>query len=374
MILLKQILSQICPYTVYKIYNKPILIYCLFSPDLKDAYFHIQIAPHNRPFLRFAFEGVSYQYTVLPFGLSLAPRTFTKCMDAALSPLRQMGIRILNYLDDWLVLTLSEVELLYHRSLLLSHLECLGLRVNLAKSALSPSQRISLLGTVFKSVQMRDAVTPESAPSIQRLVTSLATGASRPLKLFQRMLDLMGSTSPVLQLSLLPMRPLQRWLKPRVPSNAWRYRHLRIRVNQASEPLEISSVDGTGRTLGNGLQKEGSLDRCFQHGLKEEGNLHINCQVMLAVCRALHAFLSRPHLHSSRTPLGIGTAQPAFAQSNACARPPSTLKVYVAAIAASQAPKAGQSVGRNNLVVCFLQEVLPRRGRGLAECPSQKYV
>ncbi len=28
----------------------------------------------------------------------------TRCMDAALSPLRQMGIRILNYLDDWLIL------------------------------------------------------------------------------------------------------------------------------------------------------------------------------------------------------------------------------------------------------------------------------
>ncbi len=66
------------------------------SLDLKDAYFHIQIAPHHRRFLRFAFEGVAYQYAVLPFGLSLAPRTFTKCMDVALSPLRQMGIRILN--------------------------------------------------------------------------------------------------------------------------------------------------------------------------------------------------------------------------------------------------------------------------------------
>ncbi len=32
-------------------------------------------------------------------------------------------------------------------------------------------------------------------------------------------------------------------------------------------PLEMSSVDGTGCTRGNGLQKEGSLDRCFQHGL-----------------------------------------------------------------------------------------------------------
>ncbi len=125
MIMLKQILSQIRTEDWF----------C--SLELKDAYFHIQIAPHHRRFLRFAFEGVAYQYTVLPFGLSLAPRTFTKCMDAALSPLRQMGIRILNYLDDWLILAQSEVELLSHRTL--SHLERLGLRVNYAKSALSPS-------------------------------------------------------------------------------------------------------------------------------------------------------------------------------------------------------------------------------------------
>ena len=71
---------------------------------------------------------------VLPFGLSLAPRTFTKCIDAALSPLRQKGIRILNYLDDWLILAQSEAEIVSHRSLLLSHLECLGLRINFAKS------------------------------------------------------------------------------------------------------------------------------------------------------------------------------------------------------------------------------------------------
>ncbi len=213
MITLKQILSQICPGDWF------------FSLDLKDAYFHIQIE-----FLRFAFEGVAYQYTVLPFGLSLAPRTFRKCMDAALSPLRQMGIRILNYLDDWLILSQSEMELLSHKSLLLSHLECLGLRVNFAKSALSPSQQISFLGTVFDSAQMRAAVSPERALAIQRLAASFSTGASRPLKLFQRMLGLMASASPVLQLGLLRMRPLQRLLKPRVPSDAWHHGRLRIKV------------------------------------------------------------------------------------------------------------------------------------------------
>ncbi|KAI2665750.1 hypothetical protein H4Q32_022839 [Labeo rohita] len=68
--------------------------------DLKDAYFHVSILPRHRPFLRFAFEGRAYQYKVLPFGLSLSPRVFTKIAEAALSPLREMGIRILNYLDD----------------------------------------------------------------------------------------------------------------------------------------------------------------------------------------------------------------------------------------------------------------------------------
>ncbi len=144
------------------------------------------VAPHHRRFLRSAFKGVAYQYKVLPFGLSLAPRTFTRCMDAALSPLRQMGIHILNYLDDWLILAQSQAVLTSHKTLLLSHLGCLGLRVNFAKSILSPSQRVSFLGTVIDSVHITATVSAERAMTIQRH----AEGKVPPVRSKQSLTDL----------------------------------------------------------------------------------------------------------------------------------------------------------------------------------------
>ena len=78
------------------------------SLDLKDAYFHVPVRQAHRRFLRFAFMGVAYEYQCLPFGYSLAPRTFSKCVEAALGPLRRQGKRVLFYLDDLQILSSSE--------------------------------------------------------------------------------------------------------------------------------------------------------------------------------------------------------------------------------------------------------------------------
>ncbi len=123
--------------------------------NLKDAYFHIQVVQRHRRFLRFAFGGKAYQYKVLPFGLALAPRTFTKCMDAALAPLRLQGIRVLNYLDDWLILAHSRELVSRHRDMVLGHIHSLGLRMNAKKSVLLQSQRTVFLGVRLDSVQMQ---------------------------------------------------------------------------------------------------------------------------------------------------------------------------------------------------------------------------
>ncbi len=137
--------------------------------DLKDMYIHIQVVQRHRRFLRFAFGGKAYQYKVLPFGLALAPRTFTKCMDAALAPLRLQGIRVLNYLDDWLILAHSRELVSRHRDIVLGHIHSLGLRMNAKKSVLLPSQRTVFLGVCLDSVQMQALLAPAGYQFLQHV-------------------------------------------------------------------------------------------------------------------------------------------------------------------------------------------------------------
>ncbi len=240
--MLKQILAQIRPGDWFA------------SVDLKDAYFHIQIAPHHRRFLRFAFEGTAYQYSVLPFGLALAPRTFSKCMDAALSPLRASGIRILNYLDDWLILAQSQDTLLSNIDSLLIHLESLGLCVNMRKSILAPSQSITYLGVCMDSLEMRARLSRERAASILSYLRHFREASSVHLKKFQRLLGLMASASAVCHLGLLHMRPLQLWLKSRVPWTAWTSGRLSIAVTygciEALAPWRNPDLFSRGVPLG----------------------------------------------------------------------------------------------------------------------------
>ncbi len=201
--------------------------------DLKDAYFHVSILPRHRPFLRFAFEGRAYQYKVLPFGLSLSPRVFTKVAEAALVPLREWGVRILNYLDDWLILAQSREQLRAHKDLVLRHLSQLGLRVNWEKSKLVPTQRISFLGMELDSVNQTARLTQERAQSVLNCLKTLSGRTAVPLKLFQRLLGHMAAAAAIVPLGLLHMRPLQHWLHGRIPRWAWERGTHRVQITPA---------------------------------------------------------------------------------------------------------------------------------------------
>ncbi len=93
MITLKQILSQICPGDWF------------MSLDLKDAYFHIQVAPSQTILeILIRMGGISIQGHPI-WTVPGSPCTFKWCLDAALFPLQQTAIRMLIMAQSEAVLT-----------------------------------------------------------------------------------------------------------------------------------------------------------------------------------------------------------------------------------------------------------------------------
>ena len=72
--------------------------------DLKDAYFTIPIHPNDQLYLRFMMGKEHYQFMCLPFGLACAPWVFTKVMKPIAIFLRSMGVRMIVYIDDILLM------------------------------------------------------------------------------------------------------------------------------------------------------------------------------------------------------------------------------------------------------------------------------
>ena len=72
--------------------------------DLKYVYLQVPIHPDHHWLLQFKWEGTTNHFQCLPFRLSSAPRHFTKILRPVVGFLRQIGVWLLIYLDDTLIL------------------------------------------------------------------------------------------------------------------------------------------------------------------------------------------------------------------------------------------------------------------------------
>ena len=119
--------------------------------DLKDAYFTVSLCLEHQKFVRFRWEGTLYEFACLPFSLSIAPRVFIKIMKPVVAPLRQLGIRLIIYLDDLLIMAQSKKMLNCHFSTTFHLLENLGFMINYLKSVLIPATTMEFLGFLINS-------------------------------------------------------------------------------------------------------------------------------------------------------------------------------------------------------------------------------
>ena len=133
----------------------------MVSLDLQDAYLQVPVHPSSRHYLRFCVGDSILQFRALCFVLSTAPQMFTHDMAPISSIMHHYGFRILRYLDDWLVLGSSFREIVRARDFLLWLCLELGIRFNLGKSSLTPSQMLDYLGMRLQMRSLRVFPTPK---------------------------------------------------------------------------------------------------------------------------------------------------------------------------------------------------------------------
>ena len=198
----------------------------MISLDLQDAYLQVPVHPESRRYLRFTMGGVPYQFRVLCFGLTTAPQVFTRLMAPISAILHRYGIRMLRYLDDWLILAESRTTCLQARDRLLQLCEELGLQVNHRKSSLVPSQDMTYLGMQILSVRFVAKPTETRVVNLLNIIEEFLSSPDPPAALWRRLLGHLSSLTLLVKGGMLRMRSLQIRLRSR-----WNFRDDYLRIS-----------------------------------------------------------------------------------------------------------------------------------------------
>ena len=159
---------------------------------------------------RFCLQNQTYRFKCLPFGLSTAPRTFTRVVKVIAEHFRKQGMFIFADLDDWLLTAPSSPEILKsHLSRVLETVQNLGFIVNFKKSSLVPSQRLQFLGAILDFRRGMVFPSEERVSDTVDTASCLLQIESPPAGLWMRMLGLIASMEFILPLCLMRMRVIQ---------------------------------------------------------------------------------------------------------------------------------------------------------------------
>ena len=216
------------------------------------------------------------------------------------------GIRIHQYLDDWLVRARSHRVCLQHTQELVKICQNLGWLVNLEKSELEPKQIFNFVGYQFDLQSGRVRPTSDRWQSLQDKILHLLSLPTCPVRDFMSLIGLLTATEKQVHLGRLHMRPIQWHLKNnwRVPESLEK----RIPVPRSLHPhlqwwLDEKNVltDQPLRPMQHALQiftdasKEGWGAHLNEHTARgtwslPESRLHINYLELKAVFLALKEF------------------------------------------------------------------------------------
>lgn len=140
--------------------------------DLSNCFLSFPLHPSVRRYFCFRFEGRLYQFTHMPFGLSIAPRVCTQLLSVVNFALAQQGIIDVRYLDDFFLIGKSSVEMSQQLAIAQTVIQQFGLIVNPDKTE-GPSQSLSFLGVQIDSVAQTVSCTPARVEELNAILSSL---------------------------------------------------------------------------------------------------------------------------------------------------------------------------------------------------------
>ena len=276
------------------------------SLDFSDAYFHIPINPRSRKYLRFHLHGQTFQFRALPFGLATAPLEFTKVVKEVKLMAQSRGIRIHQYLDDWLLRAPFREACVNQTRTLMALCQQLGWLVNLQKSELVPQQEFNFVGYHFDLAKGLVKPTQERWQTLTQKIKMLMNRDHCSVREFMSLIGLLTATEKQVVSGRLHMRPIQwhlknHWhvpevLEKEIPLPRSLYPHLQwwldednVLSGQPLHPLQHAlqlftdaSNEGWGAHLGDHTAKGVWSD--------SESQLHINFLELKAVLLALKKF------------------------------------------------------------------------------------
>ena len=88
--------------------------YGLARVGLNNAFLTIPIHVAHKKYLRFTFQRKVYKFNCLLFGLSSALWVFTKTLKPVIARLQKLGVRLIAYINNILILAESKEELERH--------------------------------------------------------------------------------------------------------------------------------------------------------------------------------------------------------------------------------------------------------------------
>lgn len=274
--------------------------------DLQDAYHLVPMGTRSRKYLRFIWNEKRYEYVCLPFGLSTAPRVFTKLMKVVMQHLRKQNFISVYYLDDLLLFGNTVNECRDNVKATVCLLEGLGFIIS-SKSELEPKTRIEYLGLEFCSLSLTVSLPQRKKEKILQLCKTLLIAKLCTIQKLAEFIGSLVSACPGVKNGQLYTRHLEKEKMKALKASSFDYSKILTLSDKAINEITWWSLNISNNNPIKSFQTDmiifsdaslygwgASMNNLHAKGKWNDTQkmLHINCLELIAVGNALKAFCS----------------------------------------------------------------------------------